>query len=383
MSELCKENCSVKINTGRIEFIDSLRCIAVLSVVFYHFYCRFCPPISPINYLPFQSKPFFLLNYGYYGVQLFFVISGFVIFHTLTSSDSFSMFIKKRLIRLLPALVLCSVITFVVQQFVPHSLDIFRSASYCDFLPGITFTPPQIWNFLLSRNDISYIDFVYWSLFVEMVFYLVGGFIFFLRPEKFAVNWISLTFVSMGIRILTSPRLHSFFPRAVNTFFDQVYGAYTLLHLSYWIYFALGIFFYQLYSRKELPSLKMIAVILTMVCIEFYFLVKIVLILYLTVIIALFLIFVYKPKWLNFLNQRVFLWIGFISYPLYLMHQNIGLILINKLATWIDVLPINKYIPLFVLVILCLVGHIISTYFETPVSKFLRPRLMHWKKNNS
>ena len=167
MSELCKENCSVKINTGRIEFIDSLRCIAVLAVVFYHFYCRFSPPISPINYLPFQSKPSFLLNYGYYGVQLFFVISGFVIFHTLTSSDSFSVFIKKRLIRLLPALVLCSVITYVVQQYVPHSLDIFRSASYWDFLPGITFIPPQIWNFLLSRNDISYIDFVYWSLFVH------------------------------------------------------------------------------------------------------------------------------------------------------------------------------------------------------------------------
>lgn len=60
----------------RIKFLDGLRGSAILLVVFYHAYARY-PDVVP--YLTNTYREFPLFKYGYWGVQLFFLISGFVI----------------------------------------------------------------------------------------------------------------------------------------------------------------------------------------------------------------------------------------------------------------------------------------------------------------
>ena len=89
--------------------IDGLRGIAVLGVLFYH---------SEITFKSFQVFPG-----GFLGVDLFFVISGYLITslilkeHQSNKSFSFINFYKRRIRRLLPALLTVIFVSSVVSYF--------------------------------------------------------------------------------------------------------------------------------------------------------------------------------------------------------------------------------------------------------------------------
>jgi len=65
-------------NQMRIGYLDAIRGIAIWLVVLYHAYARY-------EHFPYAFKyaSFPLFKYGYLGVELFFLISGFVILMTL------------------------------------------------------------------------------------------------------------------------------------------------------------------------------------------------------------------------------------------------------------------------------------------------------------
>ena len=72
---------------GRMLFIDGLRGIAALLVVLFHFYT---PKVSPLyalmhDWMPASLEWVFLS--GYVGVEIFFVLSGFVIAYTLLNEE--------------------------------------------------------------------------------------------------------------------------------------------------------------------------------------------------------------------------------------------------------------------------------------------------------
>lgn len=81
------------------ELLDGLRGVAALFVIIYHFFEGFAT--SPINQI---------FNHGYLAVDFFFVLSGFVLGYAYDSRLNSSMttwqFIKKRIIRLHPMLIL-------------------------------------------------------------------------------------------------------------------------------------------------------------------------------------------------------------------------------------------------------------------------------------
>lgn len=354
----------------RIETIDSFRCLAVMGVVFYHFYARFSPPISGVNHLPYTYSNFFLINYGHFGVQFFFVISGFVIAHTLLKCSSYMEFMVKRLFRLLPALVVCSVISFLIQTRMHHNVSILSYAQWIDFLPGFTFLPPAFWSCIIG-DDVKYIDGAYWSLFVEMSFYVVAGLIYFFSPRSFSFNWIFLTVCLIAIRFIISPKLQPFLPESLNHFNATLYKFYLTLHLSYWSYFSIGIFFYS-WFRLQVKKTELAMIIFVAVA-ELYLLHDPILRLLFVVILLLFICLIVRPNWLAFLNQRWVLWIGSISYPLYLLHQNIGLILINEFAV-ITSTDTKWILPPLVLLVVLVIAEAVNRFFEKPIAK-LKGRL--------
>ena len=77
---------------NRIQFLDGLRGIAILLVICFHSYTRW-PKFVPYGH---QFSDFYLFKYGYLGVQLFFLISGFVILMLLEKNKTFIQFIYKR-----------------------------------------------------------------------------------------------------------------------------------------------------------------------------------------------------------------------------------------------------------------------------------------------
>lgn len=361
------------ITDKRVSIVDGFRCIAILAVISYHYLYRFSPPIFDRNCYPYEYEPS-ILRYGFFGVQLFFIISGFVIFQTLGKTKSFKEFAIKRLIRLWPTMVLCSLLTFLIVWLLgtEGQFQFLPSISFLDFLPGWTFTPPEFWNSILNQQDISYVDGVYWSLFTEIVFYFFGGLIFFIKPKSFLTNWLWVTLIVNGVRIVSSPKARFLFPESLEASFDVTYDFYLNLNFGYWIYFALGVFFYCLYS-KEKPSRMAMAIMTSLILLELYFLRDNTLRILFIGIIGLFSILVFRESWLSVLKWKVFVWIGLVSYPLYLLHQVIGLILIDRIA----VLTGNQgamYLPFIVTIAMIVLSSAIFSWFEKPMTSFLKAR---------
>lgn len=96
----------------RIAHLDGFRGLAILLVISYHAFARW-PKVTPWTTI-YGTFPIF--KFGWMGVQLFFVISGYVIFMTLERCTSLSEFIYKRWLRLFPAMLIGTIIVFSSAQ---------------------------------------------------------------------------------------------------------------------------------------------------------------------------------------------------------------------------------------------------------------------------
>ena len=74
---------------------------------------------------------------------------------------------------------------------------------------------------------------------------------------------------------------------------------------------------------------------------------------------------------LTSINSPKLLKLGVITYPLYLIHQKIGFVIINNLG-----IHYNKYVVVFsILILMIVLFYLISEKFEPKVSKLLKIRL--------
>ena len=92
---------------ARIGVLDGFRTIAIISVLLFHLFS-----LDDFHY-PYGQKYNFFWQ-GRYGVEFFFIISGFVIFYTLENTQSLKIFFLNRLIRLYPSALIASTITLIV-----------------------------------------------------------------------------------------------------------------------------------------------------------------------------------------------------------------------------------------------------------------------------
>ena len=157
---------------SKLPHIEGLRAFAVVVVMINHF----APQLLPGGYL---------------GVDIFFVISGYVISKALLvntglqQTDFFKQFVARRVARLLPALVVCVAISMVlVALFVqPLSINYWTNA-----VTGISssvglsnmFLVIEQSNYFGSLADFNFFTHT-WSLCVEIQFYLLFPFIFLVR----------------------------------------------------------------------------------------------------------------------------------------------------------------------------------------------------------
>lgn len=141
-----------------IPVLYSLRAIAILSVCFCHYFT------APL----FQTDPCY---YGRFGVEMFFVISGFVIPWAMYNGgytfNSFFSFLFKRFIRLEPSYMV-SIIAALVILWIRHS---YLNHAYTE-TPCVTQVALHFGYLIPFFKQYDWLINIYWSLAIEFQFYI-------------------------------------------------------------------------------------------------------------------------------------------------------------------------------------------------------------------
>ncbi|MCB2048464.1 MAG: acyltransferase [Novosphingobium sp.] len=317
----------------RLAELDALRGIAALGVVLFHY------TVKAPEVLPGVVTVDYGLPVGNYGVQLFFAISGFVIFMTLERTKSSADFAFARFTRLFPAYWAAILLTTGALHLL-GATDLTKSSS----VVATNFTMLQ--GFLY----VEAVDGVYWSLTVELAFYLCmwalwrAGALH--RIEPILCLWIAMRFAW-----ILFPQLPSL-------------GAKLLL-VDHIAFFAIGVAAYRVRMgfrrwRDQIPVLLsgLIAVAMADGA-------EMALIYCGTTAIFFALV----AERLAFLDRPVLLWLGALSYPLYLVHQNIGYAFIAAL----EAAGVPAWTALIAAFALALgLAQMIHDFVETPSLRVLR-----------
>jgi peptidoglycan/LPS O-acetylase OafA/YrhL len=174
-------------DSSRVPALDLLRLAAVGAVILYHY--GFWGPAShgvPQVALPALAP---VAQYGFLGVPVFFAISGFVIAYSAEGRTPIG-FAIARFSRIYPTFVLCMTLTFVA--------TLLFGAGHFEV------TAPQwLANLFIAAPMLGqpYVDTSYWSLVIEVVFYAwVAAFmalgLFPRRIDAIIVVWLAITFAN-------------------------------------------------------------------------------------------------------------------------------------------------------------------------------------------
>lgn len=323
----------------RIIELDIFRGIAAFSVVLFHYTTRYNIAFET------DTMKWFEFSFGHYGVQLFFIISGFVIFMTLERSKNTLDFIKRRFIRLYPTFWICLIITFITTYFAGVSRF---ERTFTDLLANTTMIP----NLLGFRA----IDGVYWSLQVELLFYFLMIILLQFKLLKYVFS-LMITWLIIGILI------HYFHVPYLNVY----------LITGYSYLFIAGISFYKIWNNGgSLGSLKYHFLIL--LCLIYSFAKDIEEGFVVLLCFGLFYLFVFQKLKIitSFKLFKPFVFLGDISYSLYLIHQFIGMIIIFYLSKYIENYLVLLTIPIIFSVLL---AWLITRFLEKTIQQKLKKML--------
>ncbi len=320
----------------RLQTLDLFRGVAALSVMLVHY-------TDGYRMHHGQSySPSYDFRYGYLGVQLFFIISGFVIFLTVLQSKSVFDFLYKRLTRLYPTFLVCLGITFVLGTIfgLPGKASSLHTAVLnVTMIPGFFGFPA--------------VDGAYWSLVPEVFFYV---FMILVMLSKQLKNILII-----GTVFLLVTWINKFVYK-----FPLQWGM--ALNVEWNALFFAGILFYKIKfenARKNvLIHLLLILCFITVCLILIGFTERIII----ACFFVLFYLFSYdKLEWLTW-KPLVFL--GLISYPLYLIHQNVGYIILNNIKP----LLVNNPVVFIGIPVVTMIGfsYLIHRFFEIPSLRFFR-----------
>lgn len=280
----------------RVVELDALRGLAALAVVGFHYTTQYeqfygHQPALPVSF-----------GFGNYGVQLFFLISGFVIFMTLERTRTALDFVVSRFSRLFPAYWAAILVS--------------ATAIYAIGMPSQQLPWQDIALDFTMIQDIlggRHLDGSYWTLEVELFFYVQMLF-WFSMGLLARIRWIILAWLVLAVAY------------GLATKFDRHFSYWTreLLILRHIPFFALGILFYRIRTYPAEWRIDAALVVLTLASIAIaypseYAIVGL-------VCTAIFTAFVRGG--LVWLRAAPFAFFGTISYSLYLLHQAIGFSLI-------------------------------------------------------
>lgn len=278
----------------RLREMDALRGLAALAVVFYHYsyFIQFM--------VPGAALPVLQVRWGDDGVKLFFAISAFAMLATIERTPTAWAFAQARARRLLPEYWLAMLLTgMVVWLFGPARLAV-TPAEWLANLP-----------LMQKLTGVPMVDGVYWTLNVEVIFYAL----------------IALAWATGALRSIDRLVLAWLAVRLVCWLLPTPVWLQFLLLTDHAVWFSVGMIAYPVWrgtARWEDQRL-LAAAILGVEAITAGF--------HATLLIVgmMALFFAIAMGRVGALRHPVLLWLGAISYPLYLVHAVIGYAIITRL----------------------------------------------------
>ena len=342
-------------------FIAIWRGVAVLIVAYFHFSDRI-----PYELLGADGPATFPNHIGKLGVYIFFVISGYLIAMSLERCNNLAEFLAKRVSRIWPLFIFASVVIFI-----------FAST----FETPVVLEGPKQFNteertlldlvgssLFLTDLGFMFMDGVFWSIIVELKFYLFIGLFAVLFGRNyvnaFCMFAIIISSVDFGILIFSGGENISFVEQGPLSPLGTV--LHGILISQYLPLFALGA---ALFKKKFDATLGLLLLLSAVSCIigvaedmqfnagdniRFIFM-----------LIGLLIVDHYVLK------DRLFLWLGDYSYSIYLFHQLIGLTIIRAVAPTLgmDVAMAVAFAGIFAIAFVS--SWLVEWRFRRPVTRFL------------
>jgi peptidoglycan/LPS O-acetylase OafA/YrhL len=334
--------------------LDLLRFAAAFAVVLFHYGFRgfAADHLTDMPYLSIAP----VAKYGYLGVDLFFLISGFVILMTAYGGSA-RRFVASRVARLYPAFWACCTLTFLVTLIAGGSRF---SASLHQYAVNMTM--------LSGFLGVSPLDGAYWSLFVEMRFYLLVLAVLLARQMRRIQELLGFWLVLV---LIVS---HWPIPR-VGFFLISDYASYFIAGAIFYIVHEEGISFYNLFilAVSYLLAVRVAVAKAAEMAARFHtrFDRTHVVAVLTVAFVALFLVATGRTRKLG---SARWLSLGALTYPLYLIHQNVGFMLFN-----LSYPRLNPHIVMFgTLGAVLLTAYLVNRMIEKPFAGPFRTRLERW-----
>lgn len=286
--------------------VDNLRAVAVISVIFFHYF----PNILPLGYL---------------GVDIFFVISGFLISKIIfeeyaLNTFTFKGFYVRRAKRIIPATLICLALTSFGAFFILINTDFTK---YAESLAATILMFPNFYfwrdgGYFGSADELKPLLHL-WSLGVEIQFYTLFPIVFvlllkFTKSIKILIPSIMLVFLLSFTILIFLERLGGENP------------AFFLLPTRIWE-FALGILAAiifmkkSIYVNKKISTLLLVSISLTIIIFQNR---EIAISVLVTLFTSIILSLRYQNGNKNFVSSSFVTYIGKISFSLYLYHWPIA-----------------------------------------------------------
>ncbi|MGK0336531.1 MAG: peptidoglycan/LPS O-acetylase OafA/YrhL [Candidatus Azotimanducaceae bacterium] len=323
--------------------LDALRGLAALSVALYHYTYYF-------DHLYGHSSAISALwEFGKHGVNLFFVVSGFVIYMTLEKTVQMSGFVVSRFSRLFPAYWAAMILTFfVVSVFGLTGLEI----SVSDALINLT----MVQRFF----GVPHLDNSYWTLTYELIFY-------FGMLVAWKVNLIKhpavLCFAFLGYQFAVI-----FMFLGLDIAIPELLLKGTMVPYGHQFIVGIALFVLKMQTAKVWPHLLIGCSLLVE-----YLLPRVVQgpvdsnVIAMGLIVCVFYLFLWGK--LRFLCVKPLIFLGTISYSFYLVHQHIGYVVITKASEY----SLPTVVSVSAALVVCLTLAIVITILvERPAMRGIR-----------
>jgi peptidoglycan/LPS O-acetylase OafA/YrhL len=337
----------------RVYALDVLRFCAAMAVLGFHLFFNDGGTWGTDTGRLFTYAVKNTFSYGWMGVEFFFVISGFVICMSSWGRSVGEFFIS-RVTRLMPAYVFAVLFTSAMLTLLPTSSGRPRPAH-------VLANATMLQGFL----NVPDIDRVYWTLFVELRFYILFTIPVFLgvtyrRVVAFCVLWtVAALYAQMaGPRLLTEvvqPSFAPYFIAGIVLYLIHRFGPNLLLWSILGISMVLCT---QSLWRQVLPFNRTGTVIHFEVA--------------LIVLFGFFLVMVAVALgWFAWLRWRGLVVVGALTYPVYLLHFSLSRVVLSHL---------HRQVPPVLLLVVFLAGvlslaYLVHRLVERPVAPLLRQRL--------